>query len=281
VLTSLFWGGNAVAGRLAIGQVSPMALTFLRWTVAITVLLVIGHNQVRADWPVLRRRVPYLLALGIVGLTAFNAIMYVAAYTTSGVNLTIIQGAIPVFVLVGALLAFGTPIRPSQSVGVVATVAGIALIASKGDLATVMGLRFASGDMLMLVASACYAAYTVALQKRPQASGLGLFTVLACIAWGATMPLYAAEAAMGETYWPTPMGWAVILYVALFPSLLSQIFFMRGIELIGPGRAGIFVNLVPVFGSVLSILVLGEPFGWYQAASLVLVLGGIAWAQRR
>jgi drug/metabolite transporter (DMT)-like permease len=280
-LAALFWGGNAVASRIAIGQVSPMALTTLRWTITVAVLLVIARDQLRADWPVLRRRWRYLFAMGAIGLTAFNAIMYVAAYTTSGVNLTIIQGAIPVFVLMGAFLAYRTRISAAQGVGVVVTIAGIAIIASKGDLGTVLGLKFATGDLLMLVACACYAAYTVALQRRPNVSGLGLFATLAIVAGVMATPLYTAEFVTGHTYWPTPTGWAVILYVGLFPSLLSQIFYMRGIELIGPGRAGIFVNLVPVFGSALSVMILGEPFGWYQATALVLVLGGIAWAQRR
>ncbi len=280
-LCSLFWGGNAVASRIAIGQISPMALTALRWVIPITVLGVLYRKQVRADWPVLRTRIPFLLMLGIIGLTAFNAIMYVAAYTTSAVNLTIIQGAIPVFVLLGAFVFHRTPIRNAQTVGVVVTIAGIAIVASKGDIATVLGLKFAIGDLLMLVACACYASYTVALKSRPDVSGIGLFTVLATIAGSMAAPLYGVELAAGQSYWPTPIGWCVVLYVGLFPSLFAQIFYMRGIELIGPGRAGIFVNLVPVFGSALSVLILGEPFGWYQATALVLVLGGIAWAQRR
>jgi len=280
-LASLFWGGNAVASRIAIGQVSPMALTSLRWTLTLSVLAVIAREPLRADWPALRPRLAYLIGLGVIGLTAFNAIMYIAAYTTSGVNLTIIQGAIPVFVLIGAYIAYRTPIRPAQAVGVIVTIAGIGIVASKGEWATVLGLKFAFGDLLMLVACTCYAIYTVALQRRPETSGFGLFAALAVIAWLTALPLYGVEIATGNSYWPTPTGWAVIVYVAFFPSLLSQLFYMRGIELIGPGRAGIFVNLVPVFGSALSVLVLGEPFGWYQATALLLVLGGIAWSQRR
>ena len=280
-LTSLFWGGNAVASRIAIGNVGPMALTMLRWTLACAVLAVIARDSLRADWPILRRRLPYLVFLGIFGLTAFNAMMYVAAYSTTAVNLTIIQGAIPVLVLLGALMAYRTPIRRSQVAGVLATIVGVAMVACKGDLATLKTLAFARGDLLMLVASACYAGYTVALFRRPQVSGLGFFTALAVVAWMMSIPLFVAELWSGNGLWPTPTGYLVIAYVALFPSLLAQIFFMRGVELIGPGRAGIFVNLVPVFGSILAVVILGEPFGWYHGVALMLVIGGIAWAQRR
>lgn len=280
-LTTLMWGGNAVASRLAIGQISPMVLTVLRWFVAIAILAIIGRGRLQADWPQLKARLGYLVMLGIIGLTAFNALMYVAAYSTSGVNLTIIQGAVPVFVLIGAYFAYRTQIRIVQGVGVLLTLAGLAVIASKGHLENLLGLKFALGDVLMVVASAFYAAYTVALQRRPAVSGLGLFTVLAGIACLTGLPLLAAEIATGHAYWPTLTGWLVLAYVAVFPSLLAQLFYMRGIDLIGPGRAGIFVNLVPVFGSALSVVILGEPFGWHQAIALMLVLGGIVWAQKR
>jgi drug/metabolite transporter (DMT)-like permease len=100
------------------------------------------------------------------------------------------------------------------------------------------------------------------------------FSVLALAALMISLPLLAWEIAAGEVIWPDRRGFAILLYVTLFPSLLSQIFFMRGVELIGPGRAGLFVNLVPVFGAILGVAILGEPFRWYHAVGLALVLGG-------
>eukprot|EP01037_Dinobryon_pediforme_P023797 gene23797-25367_t len=211
-LTTLFWGGNAVASRIAIGQVSPMSLTLLRWSVSCSLLALVARDHVRADWPVLRRHMPYLAGLAFVGLTAFNALMYIAAHSTTAVNITILQGAIPVFVLLGALAAFGTPIRPAQIVGVLVTIAGVAIIAAKGDLAAFRSLAFAPGDLLMLVACACYAVYTVALSRRPDVSGLGFFAVLAGIALVLSVPLFAVEVYLGESFWPTPTGYAVIAY---------------------------------------------------------------------
>jgi drug/metabolite transporter (DMT)-like permease len=247
----------------------------------ISLLGVVARRQVVSDWPVLKTRLPYLIGLGVIGLTAFNAIMYVAAYTTSGVNLTIIQGAIPVFVLIGAYAAYRTPIRLVQGIGVLLTIVGLAVIASNGAWSNLLDLKFAIGDLLMILASAFYASYTVAVQRRPPVSGLALFTILAAIACLAGLPLLVAEILAGQAYWPTATGWMVLAYVAIFPSLMAQLFYLRGIELIGPGRAGIFVNLVPVFGSALSVAILGEPIGWHQVIALVLVLVGIAWAQKR
>ena len=95
--------------------------------------------------------------------------------------------------------------------------------------------------------------------------GLVFFAAMAGVAFLTSLPLLAVEIAQGTVQWPTAKGWLVLLYVGLFPSLLSQIFFMRGVELIGPARAGLFVNLVPVFGALLAVLLLGEPFALYHA----------------
>lgn len=280
-LAALFWGGNAVASRLAVGHVSPMTLSFARWFMSGLIVAIIARRQLATDWPVLKQRLPYLAAVGGIGFLGFNAFMYVGAYSTTAVNLTILQGAIPVFVLIGGFLAYRTAITPTQVLGVIVTLIGVALIASKGELSTILGLRFALGDVLMIFACACYAAYTVALVRRPAASALSMFVVLALFAAVLSLPLLGTEIAMGAGSVPTARGWAIIAYTALFPSVLSQIFFIRGVEAIGASRAGIFVNLVPVFGAALAVAILGEPFGWYQMTALALVIGGIVWSQRK
>jgi drug/metabolite transporter (DMT)-like permease len=132
----------------------------------------------------------------------------------------------------------------------------------------------------MMAACLFYASYTVALRKRPPMPGLVFFTAMACVACVVSLPLMATEWALGQGYWPTLQGWLILAYVAIGPSLLSQLFFMRGVELIGPGRAGVFVNLVPVFSAVLGVLLLSEPFAWYHGVALALVLGGIFIAER-
>ncbi|MDQ4134568.1 MAG: DMT family transporter [Pseudomonadota bacterium] len=279
-LTTLMWAGNAVAGRLAVGEISPMALTTLRWVIAAAVMGVVARSDVLGSWRVLAPRWRSILWMGALGFTAFNALFYLAAHHTTAVNLTIFQGAIPVMVLLGALAAFGTRIRALQVVGMAVTFVGVAVVATKGDVATLLGLDFNVGDVWMLVACLFYSAYTLGLRNRPQVPGLAYFATMATVAFVTALPLLIYEIAAGHVQWPTPKGWAILLYVGLFPSLLSQIFFMRGVELIGPGRAGLFVNLVPVFGAFLAVLILGEPFHLYHAAALVLVLGGIWLAER-
>ncbi len=273
--TALCWGANAIFGRLAVGEVSPMALTMLRWLFALLLLIAVAHRQLGRDAPVLRGRLMFLGAMGALGLAGFNALYYVAAHWTSAVNIGIIQGALPVFVLIGAFLAYRTGVSRLQIAGVVITMLGVALVGTRGDLARITGLAINRGDLLLVVCCLLYAGYTVALQRRPPVGALSLFTVLAAAAFVASLPLVAIEAALGYLQWPTGKGWLIVALVTVFPSFLAQIFFIRGVALIGPGRAGVFVNLVPVFASILAIAVLGETIAAFQAIALVLVLGGI------
>jgi drug/metabolite transporter (DMT)-like permease len=279
-LTCLMWAGNAVASRLAVGHIAPITLTSLRWVSVCAVLPFLLRHELKQHWPALRANAWLILAMGIFGYTVFNALMYLAAYSTTAINIGILQGSIPVFVLLGAWMAFGTRITAMQMLGVLVTLIGVTMVASRGDWSILRTLTFALGDIVMVIACLFYASYTVALRKRPPMPGLVFFTAMACVACVVSLPLMAAEWALGHGYWPTLKGWLILAYVAIGPSLLSQLFFMRGVELIGPGRAGVFVNLVPVFAAVLGVLILSEPFAWYHAAALVLVLGGIFIAER-
>ena len=279
--TMLCWGGNAVASRLAVGVLSPMVLVGVRWLVVVAILALLARRQLAADWPLLRGRLPWIFLMGGLGFTVFNALFYLAAHSTTAVNLGIVQGAIPVFVLLGAFLMHRTPIAGVQVAGILVTLLGVVVVATRGDLETLVTLTFAQGDLIMVAACLLYSGYTLNLRKRPAVSGLGFFCGLALAAFITTLPLVGVEMALGEDRWPTTWeGLAIILYVALFPSFLAQIAFMRGVMLIGAGRAGIFVNLVPVFAAVLAVLILAEPFQLFHAAALALVLGGIYLAER-
>lgn len=279
-LTTFAWGGNAVAARLAVGEISPMLLTTARWAIVLAILLPFVAGPMRSAWPAIRADLRYLVPMAALGFTSFNAMLYIAASYTGAINITILQGAIPILVLLGARLVYGTRVTLLQILGMGVTLVGVAAVAAQGDLRSLLALRFNPGDVLMVVACVLYAGYTLGLRRRPPLPPLVFFGVMAVIAFLTSLPLAAIEFAMGATVVPGRLGLGILLYVALMPSLLAQLFFMRGVELIGPGRAGLFVNLVPVFGALLAVLVLAEPFRLYHALALALVLGGIALAEK-
>jgi drug/metabolite transporter (DMT)-like permease len=279
-LTAIFWAGNAVASRLAVGHISPFMLVFLRWVLVLAVLWPLYGGQVRAHWAEVRPVVVKITLMAFLGFTGFNALFYTAGHTTSAINIGILQGSIPVIVLLGAFLVYGTRATLVQIAGVVITAIGVVVVATHGRPLSILDIGFNSGDLAMLAACALYAIYTVALRDRPKMPGTAFFTLLALIAAITSLPLLAIEAATAGLSMPTWQGWLVTFYVAIFPSYLAQIFYVRGVDLIGPGRAGVFVNLVPVFSAILAVALINEPFALFHAVALALVIGGIWLAQR-
>jgi drug/metabolite transporter (DMT)-like permease len=277
--TTLIWAGNAVASRLAVGHVSPMMLTTLRWIGTLTLLIVMSGAAFRREWPAVKANAVWLGVMGVVGFTAFNALFYLSAQYTTAVNIGIIQGAIPVMVLVGAFLAYRTEITTLQTAGILVTLVGIVLLATRGHLEQLLALSFNTGDLMMLIACFGYAAYTVGLRNRPKISPQPFFLGLSAAALISSLPLLGVEFALGKAQWPDLKALMIIAYVAVLPGFIAQLMFMRGVELIGPGRAGLWVNLIPVWAAILGPLILGELFAWYHGAALVLVLGGIAIAE--
>jgi drug/metabolite transporter (DMT)-like permease len=277
--TCLLWAGNTIAARVAVGNASPMLLVMLRWIIACAILLVIARGAVKDDWPILKTRLPFLFLMGAFGYTGFNALFYVAGHHTTAINMGILQGSMPIIVLLAGWLVFREGATRLQWVGTIITMAGVALVASGGSLDAMRNLSFNIGDIWMLIACVFYAVYTVALKHRPAVSALGFFAFMAGAAIVTSLPLAAAEWWRGETLWPTLVGWLTILYIALGPSLTAQLAFMRGVQLVGPVRSGVFINLVPVLSPVLAVLLLGESFGWHHGLALLLVLGGISVAE--
>jgi drug/metabolite transporter (DMT)-like permease len=280
VLTMAMWGGNAAVGRVAVGEVSPMALVASRWIMVSAVLLIIARRRFVAEWPILRARWRFVLVMGAVGYTLTNAMYFGAAHLTSGINMAILPGGIPVFVLIGVVLFHRTRVRAVQVIGVLLTIAGIVIIASKGHLSVLRALRFNPGDLLIVANTILYAGFTIGLRDRPNVSGMTLFSGMAAAALLTTLPLVGYEMYAGTVQWPaTWRGWLIVVYVGLLTSLIAQLMYLRAVELIGPSRSGLFVNLVPVFGAVFTVVFLDEPVGLYHVIALALVIGGILLAE--
>lgn len=279
LMTTLLWGGNAVAGKLAVGHVSPFVLTTLRWVLAVLILLPFAIGPLRRDWPVIRKNLPLMAGLGALGFTCFNASFYVALNYTSAVNVAIEQGAIPMVVIALNFLLFRIRVTAFQIVGFILSLIGIALTASHGDLSRLAELDINAGDLFMLLAVLFYGSYTVALRYKPDVHWLSTITVLATSAFLASLPFVAWENANDRMILPDTQGWLVVAYAVIGPSILAQVLYIRGNELIGGNRAGLFVNLVPVFGTMLSVVILGEAFELHHAIAIVLVFCGIGLAE--
>jgi drug/metabolite transporter (DMT)-like permease len=280
-LTTLLWGGNTIASRIAVGNISPMALSSLRWVGVALIFPVIFRQELVAYWPTIRSNWLQIAMMGALGFTAFNALLYLAAHDTTAINIGIIQGAIPALVMAGGWIVLRTPLSLVQMIGLVFTMAGVLVVALKGDVTTLAQLAINRGDLFMLLACSLYAGYTLALRRRPALPNLVFFTCVAVVACVFSLGLFGWEVAVGAAQWPNWTGWLIVLYVTLGPSIAAQLMFIRGVDLIGPARAGLFVNLIPIWSAVLGVLILGEAFAVYHAVALLFVLGGIWIAEQR
>ncbi|NDA15385.1 MAG: DMT family transporter, partial [Gammaproteobacteria bacterium] len=278
-LTTLFWAGNTVAGKVAVGNVSPSLLTFSRWGILMLFLPLVYARQMQHAWPVLRTKWIYIIAMGALGLAAFNLLFYFSAHHTTAVNIGILQGAIPIVVLIGAFFMYGTRITALQVLGVVVGLVGVVTVALRGVPSQLADLVLNRGDLMMAGACVLYAGYTLGLKSRPAVSGIVLFTYFAIAGAFLSAPFAIYEWWEGSVIWPDATGWIVIAYVTIFPSFLAQIFFLRSVDLIGPGRSGVFVNLTPIFSALFGVVLLSERFQMYHAIALALVLLGLWWAR--
>jgi drug/metabolite transporter (DMT)-like permease len=279
-LTALIWGANSVAGKLAVGHVSPMMLTLLRWMIAAVLLAPFAIPHLRRDWPLVSPRLGYFLVLGLVGFTGFNSLFYVALNYTSAIHSTIVQSSMPLVVFAGMFLVFRARVTWMQVAGFSLTLLGVLLTAAHGDLTTLAGLELNHGDALMLLAVLLFGVYTIMLSRKPAIHWLSSIFLISLTAFATSLPVAIGEWAVGAQRWPDAQGWAVVAFSVLLPSILSQSLYIKGVEMIGANRANLFINLVPIFGTILAVAVLGEPLFAYHVVALALVLGGITLAER-
>ena len=280
LLPILIWSGNVVAAKTAVTDVSPMLLTTLRWIVVFALVTVWSPKAIPRALAEVRPHWRYVLAMGALGFTISNSLFFVGARYTSGVNVAIIPGVMPAFVLIGMWIFHNVRVSPLRATGAAITILGIAVVATRGDLSMLSRLEFNFGDLCQLLGSATYATFTVFLRNRPKLPAFSFFIGFAVAALATSLPLVGLEFAMGAAQAPGTRGLIGLLYVAVLTSIVGHVLWIKAIDAIGPNRAGVFQNLCPVLGAALSVLLLGETFEWYHATALALVLGGIFVSER-
>jgi drug/metabolite transporter (DMT)-like permease len=289
VLTNLFWGGNIVAGKLAVGHIDPFVLMIVRWTAALILILPFAARPLRRAWPTLRRHWPLYLFYGTIGFATFNVLTYLAAYFTTGINIAMEQVTINILVMVLNFALFRIRVTSLQLLGAALTIVGVALVVTHGEPARLLALEVNFGDGLVLLACVAWAVYSLVLKYRPATDWLS-FLVATCASAAIASFVFQAAIGGGLAMLPeklaavTAEGWIICAYTIIFPSILSQLFYVRGVELIGANRASLFINLLPLFGTIGSVLLVGEslqPFHLYAAALIVVGIMLAEWSARR
>ncbi|MFW6024209.1 MAG: DMT family transporter [Dichotomicrobium sp.] len=280
-LTPLFWGGNFVIGRGVHEFFPPIALAAIRWTLAFLIILPFALPHLRRDWPAIRRQWPWLVFLGATGTGSFSTLTYIGLNDTPALNALIINSSGPVMIALASFIFFSDRLTPRQVLGILMSLIGVIVVVSRGDLETLAALEFNIGDLWVLAAMSIWGVYTAFLRKRPEIHWLSFAAALFFVAAAVNWPLFIWENAYVRSLTLSTDALLTIGYVAVFPSILSYVFYTRGVELIGGNRAGVFLHLIPMFGSALAILILGEQPLWSHGVGFALILTGVTIAARQ
>jgi drug/metabolite transporter (DMT)-like permease len=280
-MTSLFWAGNIVLARYVAGHVPPLTLSCVRWIGVFLILFPFAREHLRHDWPVLRKSLPLMLLLSLTGFAFNNAISYWAMQYTEALNALLIQSAGPLFVALWSLLLFGVRLTRAQAAGILISLLGVLTIILHGDFSTLASIRLNRGDLMFASSLVSFGLYSALMTRRPVTHQLSLISFTTGCGAAMLLPFALWEARSGATLEPDALTMATLAYVVIFPSTLAYLFFNRGIALIGPNRAAPFFHLVPVFGSAMAILLLGEAPKLFHLVGYLLVLAGVIIASRQ
>ena len=276
---ALLWSGNFVIGRAVAGRVPPVALAFWRWVVALAVLLPLARPALREAAPALRRSWKVVVALGILGVGNFNLFVYVGLTGTTATNALLLNSACPAFIVAISAAAGLGRAAPRQVAGIALSLLGVSTIVARGAPAALLSVTFARGDLWVLAAVLSWAVYTILLARRPEGvEPLALLAVLVAVGVLWIAPFYAWELARGARLHVDAVSAGAILYVALFASVAAYGLWNAGVAALGASRAGVFLHLMPAFGSVLAALLLGESFRAFHVAGVALILAGVTLA---
>lgn len=279
-LTMLFWAGSVIVGRAAAPVLPPVLFTLLRWTGALLIVAPLAWPHLKADLPRLWARKWMTGLLAVLGVCAYNILVYRGLHATTAVNALLLQSVMPLAVLLANLLLFRERPGRAQVAAIAVSLLGVLVIAGQGSLETLRHLSVNPGDALVLLAVATFATYSALLRRRPAVHPFSFLAATFLVGVGVLAPLALAEHAAGARMVPGWLAWGAIAYAVVFASFLATLFFNRGVELIGAARAGQFNHLQPVFGTLLAVGVLGETLRPYHGAGIALIAAGLLLAAR-
>jgi drug/metabolite transporter (DMT)-like permease len=280
-ITALCWAGNAIVGRLAAGHIAPVTLSFLRWSFAFLIILPFAWRHLVRDWAAIRSRLGIMILLSITGIGAFNTLQYWALEHTQALNTLLLQSAGPLVVAVWSLLLLGVRLTLAQAAGVMLSMAGVLIILMHGDLTKLSDIDFNIGDLIFIVALAIFGIYSVLSLKRPDIHGLSFVAFTFGAGAACLIPLFIWELFARPLMQIDTANLLTLAYVALFPSTIAYLCYNRGVQLIGANRAAPFFHVVPVFGTIMSIVFLGEHPQAFHFIGFALVLAGVFVASRK
>lgn len=273
---TVIWSGNFIVARCLNHSIEPATLSLLRWSVAFLGLLPLAIRAAWRERTAIRRNLPTMIPMAILGVTTFNTLLYTAARTSTALNLSLIATSTPVFIMLLARVFLGEALTPRKVLGLCLALAGVLLLVSDGDPSRLARLDFVIGDLWMTLAAMLFAAYTILIRRSATDLSQPVF-LLVLFGMGIVFLLPWAGWEMDAAGFPTltPGAMGAILYVGLGASLAAYALWNKAVATIGPSLSGLIYYSLPLFSGVTAFLVLGEPMGWPHLVSAIGILGGI------
>jgi drug/metabolite transporter (DMT)-like permease len=274
--SALFWSGNFVIGRAFASDIAPLTLSYLRWQLALLILLPFTLRPLLRQWPLIMQYKWRMLLLGVLGVAGFNTLAYLGLHQTTATHALLINSFIPILIILLSRLYPGLPIRWNQLLGILISTTGVAILIAQGRPQRLLALEVNHGDLWVLGAALLWAIYSIGLRFRPAAlrpSSFIAFTVLVGVLTLA--PVYWLNPLGEPPFEPTLPNLAAIAYVALFASVGAYLFWNQGVKVVGAGTAGQFIHLMPVFGTIMAVLFLGERLHGYHLVGAAAIGSGI------
>ncbi|MGK0298437.1 MAG: drug/metabolite transporter (DMT)-like permease [Gammaproteobacteria bacterium] len=271
----LFWSGHNVVAKGMIPYVPPLSFTFIRWMLASLIILPFSWSFIRNDWAIARKSWKRLLLIAVTGISAFNTFLYIALQTTTAINVGLISSIFPVTIALFSFLILKIKLNKLQLLAMLVCFIGVIVIIFKGDMSFLTRLVFVEGDLWMLAGVFCGALYPVLLHKKPDIHGFSLLTILILFGTLVSFPLFLFDIFMGDYIQMNQQVIVGLFYISIFPSLLSYMFWNRGIEMVGANRAGLYLNLVPILTAIMAYVFIDEIISWYHYAGLMMIISGM------
>ena len=277
VASSFFWSGNFFSGKIAfLTNLTPFKLSFFRWILALLILLPFTYNQIIKDLDYYRKNLLLMTIISILGVTFFNSFTYISLQSSMVINSTLMASIAPVMMIGFSWLIFRTKTTKPQFAGIFLSLIGAFSIILKGSLNNLFNLYFTSGDLWMIAAVISWCLYSVLLKKiDSKTSQLANLEVMIIIGIIFITPFYIFES-VNSTYLPSsPFDFLIISYVAVFASIVAFFSWNKGVSIIGPNRASLFLHLIPVFSSIWAVTFLDEKFSFFHIIGVIFILSGI------
>ena len=277
VLATFCWSGNFIVGKFAtVYEIPPLTLNVFRWISVWFILIPFTYKEIFENLPYIKKNWLVISFMGVITISTFNSVVYFALNYTQVINAVLMLSAIPAATIVLSSFMKIEETNIFQLLGLVLSIIGIGSIISNGDIQKIISLDFNKGDMWMLVCVITWSLYSTLLKKNNfKFSQFTLIQLMVSVGILFLIPQFFYEKSIGLELNLDKNFFLILIYVAIFPAIAAYYFWQKGIEIIGPNRASMFIQLMPLFSAVMAIIIFKEKFELYHFVGAIFILSGI------